>query len=45
MRGIVVAECQTTTCPVDEIRLTVHERPAGKVLQPPLKCPRCGMET
>jgi hypothetical protein len=45
VRGVVVAECTMTSCPVGEIRLAVKEAPARKLLQPKLKCPRCGMET
>jgi hypothetical protein len=42
--GILTAECAQTSCPVHEIRVTVRESPARRLVQPPIKCPRCGGE-
>ena len=42
--GILTAECTRTSCPVREVRMKVKEMAASKLMQPTLKCPRCGME-
>jgi hypothetical protein len=44
VHGILVVECPTTSCPVGEIPMRVRERAGGHLVQPKLKCPRCGVE-
>ena len=45
VQGVLICECSMTSCPVGEVRITVKESTGGKLVQPALKCPRCGAET
>jgi hypothetical protein len=42
VEGLLVAECPATSCPVGEIRMYVREHAGGRLVQFPIKCPRCG---
>jgi hypothetical protein len=42
--GILTLECSHTSCPVQVVTLRVRERLDGRLLQPPMKCCRCGNE-
>ena len=44
IRGLMTLECPASSCPVGEITIRVHERAGGTLLQPKLKCCRCGQE-
>jgi hypothetical protein len=44
IHGVMMLECSSTSCSVGEIRVHVHERPGGKVMQPKISCIRCGTE-
>lgn len=45
VEGVLVVECSMTSCPVGEVSMRVRERAGGHLVQPKLKCPRCGAET
>jgi hypothetical protein len=45
VHGILVVECSMTSCPEGEIPMRVRDRVGGRLVQPPLKCCRCGAET
>jgi hypothetical protein len=40
--GRMAFECSHTSCPVQQVTLTVRERAGGRLLQPVMKCCRCG---
>ena len=43
--GLLTVECPVTSCPVTgEFRVPVKETTGGRLMQPKLKCPRCGTE-
>jgi hypothetical protein len=45
VRGLLTVECPVTSCPVTgEFRVPVQETTGGRLMQPKLKCPRCGAE-
>jgi hypothetical protein len=44
VQGVLVVECPMTSCPVGEIPIHVRERVGGRLVQPPVKCCRCGVE-
>jgi hypothetical protein len=44
VQGQLTVECQSESCPIGEIRITVKETSESKQLQPKISCPRCGVE-
>jgi hypothetical protein len=44
VQGILTLECPTTSCPVQSITLRIREQAGGHLIQPRLKCCRCGQE-
>jgi hypothetical protein len=44
VQGLMTLECAQTSCPVQVITVRVRETVGGRLLQPPMKCCRCGSE-
>jgi hypothetical protein len=44
VNGTMTFECVHTSCPVQVVTLRVRERVGGHLMQPKVKCPRCGNE-
>jgi hypothetical protein len=45
VHGQLVLECPASSCPVvGTFRIPVRETAGGHLVQPKLKCPRCGLE-